>query len=450
MEYYLYKGAENKLVNLSTALRESGASNNPIANPTILPVDTLTQWSIYGKEEVPPINYADLPAYLYKSETHSACINFKHRNTVGKGFNFHNREAEDFYNKVKNKLNERNENLYDVISKMVYSFYNNGQAYLEVVGSKNDFNLYNSSPTNFKALLNKYGNKVMFYAYDYTKREPKFIKAFYDGSPYFRFLFSLRMPNDWSQFYGVPDWISAIQSIDTNYSIDTWIQSFVENSARFDFLLVTQGQQLNKQQEEKVKTVLTGAKGVTNAGKGGYLNVDYDTKVQVVQLNAVNHSSFFDGKGEYIQQIIQSHGLSSQSVGFSNGGNSIAGNEATGALRKDAETYITPMQIFIENNINKLFTQITGINPDFRFARMDVVSDKEKAVIRDADVKNRIAPPSYFTRTNYADLTKEELAELQSIKDDDKKQNEKQERTNFEEKPDSFDDTQNYERADRR
>ena len=445
MEYYLFKGSESKLVNLRTAMTQSSRGLN--SDPTILPASILGQFGFYGKEEVPPVNYVELSSYLTKSETHSACVNFKQRNIAGKGFDFHNQDFVAKYKDLKYKVNERGETLYSVIVKFVYTFVHLGQAYLEVVGNKKDFNLYNSAPQNFRAMLNDFGNKVMFYAYNWQQASPKFIKAGYDGSQYFRFLHSLGMPNDRSQFYGVPDWYSGIQSMNINYAIDTWIESFVNNSARFDFLLVTAGQPLNKEQEEKVKATLTSGKGVKNAGKGGYLSVDYDTKVEIIQLNNVNHKSFFDGKGEYIQQIIQSHGVSEHSAGFSKGGNSIAGNEAIGSLRKDSETYIMPTQIYIESSLNSLIYQITGIFPDIRFKRLDIVSDKEKAVIYDVMIQDKVIPPSYVTRVIYPDLTKEEIAELTTIRE---KETVEEKRKDFQEQPDSFDDTQNYERADRR
>jgi len=233
-----------------------------------------------------------------------------------------------------------------------------------------------------------------------------------------------------------------MQSIDINYAIDTWIESFMSNNARFDFLLVTTGQYLSEKQENKVKSTLTGAKGVENSGKGGILSLDSDSDVKLLELNKVDHSSFLDGKGEYIQQICQAHGLSGHSLGFSKGGKSIAGNEAIGALRKDNEVTIYPMQVKLENDFNRLFYMLFGVNPDMKFKRMDVVSDKEKAVIRSTDIGSGIISPSYARRKSYPDMTQEEIDEIKLM--------ETSNNTNFEEKPDSFDDTQNYERADRR
>lgn len=430
------------LVPLGQVNNASRSSAKEIASLTTYTGGQLQ--GVYGSEITPPVDYSTFQEYSLKSETHANALEFKRRNISGKGFEFHNiKENLSKIEELKTIANKRNETLFDVINKSVYDYVQYGQTYIEVVGIGGKVYFYNVEPSMFNMILNKSGNKPLFYAFQPTSGSgTMYIDANYEGSTNFRFLYSIKNYNSYSSFFGVPSWISALQSIDINYAIDTWIKSFMSNNARFDFLLVTTGQYLSESQETKVKNTLTGAKGVDNAGKGGILSLDNDSDVKLLELNKVDHSSFLDGKGEYIQQICQAHGLSGHSLGFSKGGKSIAGNEAIGALRKDNEVTILPMQIKLENDLNKLFMIIYGVNPELKFTRMDVVSDKEKSVIRSTDIASKIISPSYARRKNYPDMTQEEIDEIKEM--------EISENTNYDEKPDSFDDTQNYERADRR
>ena len=430
------------LVPLGAVNRASRSRAEEIASLTEDSFGTYN--GVYGKLISPPLSYSGFDEYQLKSETHSNALEFKRRNISGKGFEFHNIDAN--LKKIKDlKLiaNKRYETLYEVINRAVGDYVQYGQAYIEVVGIDGNTYFYNSKPSPFELILNKSNNRPLFYKFNSESGSSEtYISANYDGGANFRFLYSIKTYNSFSPFFGVPSWISAMQSIDINYAIDTWIESFMSNNARFDFLLVTTGQYLSEKQENKVKSTLTGAKGVENSGKGGILSLDSDSDVKLLELNKVDHSSFLDGKGEYIQQICQAHGLSGHSLGFSKGGKSIAGNEAIGALRKDNEVTIYPMQVKLENDFNRLFYMLFGVNPDMKFKRMDVVSDKEKAVIRSTDIGSGIISPSYARRKSYPDMTQEEIDEIKLM--------ETSNNTNFEEKPDSFDDTQNYERADRR
>ena len=437
---YLYKSSEDNLVSLNQL------NNKTKKRQTSLPkFDSNYYGSGYG--EAKPVNYSVVRDYKYRSQTHSACLDFKLNNIFLKGYDFLNKDS--FLEKFKMEANKEGDTFYDVISKFGIDIVELGMSYLEVVG--NDFNntmsIYPVDPDFVTAIPNREGNKIVAYKYYKSGKTYRISATKEDGL--YRFLFPIMYPNNKSQIYGVPDWYSAMDVIDSHYAIDTWLDSFIDNNARFDFLIVTMGGGLSKSDKNKLKSQLSNNKGVENKGKSGYLSLDYDTKVKVIELNKVDHSNFINLKDKYDMQIVRSHGILGQNVNVTSGsGSSIAGNEAIGALRSDAETYVHPKQQLIEDRINKLFLICRGVNPQFKLKKMDVVSDKEKATIADMFINNKTAPPSYYERTLFPDLSDEEKKEIRAIRENSEQEDNKT--TNRMEKPDSFDDTQNYERADRR
>ena len=331
-----------------------------------------------------------------------------------------------------------------MINKAGWYYTNTGNSFYEIVMVGNSAAIYAVDPTNVYGVTDKGGTYLkdfMFLNGFNNLRMP----AQMPTGRVKRWMFHIKNPSYLSDFFGIPDWYtgSILQSIDVNYEIDTWIQNFIDNNVRFDFLIITEGEELDPTMKTKLREGLTASQGAENKGRGGYLGVGYDTNVKVVELNKIDHSSLFAAKSEYIQQIVQAHGISQYSVAASNGGKSIAGNEAIGALRADYESYIKPTQEFYASKLNQMFQMMFNVNPQLTFKPMDVVSEKEKAVIADTFIKNKVASASYFRRKLFPDMTDEEIKDAEESTVDNTK-------VNFQEKPDAFDDTQSYERADRR
>ena len=429
---YLYKGATSELLNLTQLDRKRKK------NVTKLP----TNDGAWAGTTAYPFSIDEIASYRTKSETHSACLSFKTRNIIQKGFHFLNNDIDkELFEDFSMNANAK-QTLLEVLIQLGDDFENYGNGYLEVVGIKGQRpKIYNVSPTSLRALMNAEGNEVI--AYQYYTGLTKFLRisATKDSENNFRYIFHIKNANDLSQVYGVPTWLSCTQSIDINYAIDTFIENFMENNGRFDWLVITQGQPLSKTAKEGLKTALSSVKGVENAGKSGYISADYETEVKVVQLNPVNHDSFLKGKGEYQMQIIQSHGLSSNAVSFSQGGNSIAGNETIGSLRKDYETYIKPEQLFLETKLNQLFYNLFGINPAIKFEQMDVVTEKDRATINDIYLNQGVICPSYIRRTQYPEMTSAEVTESEELE-----VKQKEGLSNHDEAPMNYDASDTYTR----
>jgi hypothetical protein len=401
----------------------------------------------YGSNMIvmPPIDYYTLKEYSKNSETHLGALNFKIRNIAEKGFTLNNmKDSISAIRKLEMVANANGETLHDVMYQAIFEWVHTGNIFFEVVGIGTNVAIYKVSADYVYGVLNKYGSYIDKYQF-LTGAGNLVIPAKKGELSAFRYIKHIKRPNIYTQFFGVPDWYSlaTLQSIDVIYGLDEWLEKFISNNARFDFLIVTEGEELTNDEKTALRAALSANKGSSEKGKGGYLGVGFDTQVKVIELNKVDHSGILKTKVDFEQQILQAHGLSAQSVGISNGGKSIAGNEAIGALRTDYESNIKPEQLFLANQINAMFYEIFKVDPQLTFMPMDVVSEKEKAVIADVYIKSGVASKSYFRRKLFPDMTDEEIKEANEVTETDGK-------INFQEKPDAFDDTQSYERADRR
>jgi len=427
---YLYKGKDNVLINLENYVGEKKVKKSvPFVSTS------------FGRFEEYPFDIETINEYRSKSDAHSACLDYKKRNVIQKGFSFLSKisdaELAEFA-----MINTNGESLYDVILQVGTDFIDGGNAYFEgvrIAGGKPM--LYSIDPKNVRIILNKTRTAVENYAIKINNMGKMILLPPYkkDDKQY-RFVYHIKNTNTFSRIYGYPDWYSAITAIDIHYGIDIWIKSFLDNNARFDFLIVTAGNSLTAKDEDRLKAVLGKAKGIKNKGKGGYLSVGFDTKVQVIELNKVDHSSFFKGKDKYNTQIIQAHSVSPSSVSFSLGGNSIAGNETIGALRKDYETYIKPVQVLLEQKINNLLLLMYGKQFALQFKKMDVVSEKDQAIIDNIYLSSNVVSRSYIRRVRHPELLDSEIqdAEREAINNVENK------KPFLGEHPTNYDSTENY------
>lgn len=427
---YLYKGKDNVLINLE----EFSAINNTEIKKEI-PIASNS----FGMYEDYPFDINNIDSYRKKSSDHEGCLNYKNRNIFQKGFVFLNREASRQIDIT--DINSNGESLYDIIVQAGAYFLETGNAYLEAVKVGNSKPMiYVANPKKCRAVINKSKTAIKNYLFLQEMGRAIPISATKANSDDYRFLYHIKNVNTMSQIYGVPDWYSVTTAIDIHYGIDMWLKSFLNNNARFDFLIVTEGRPLNKESEKRLKDTLGKAKGLENKGRGGYLSVGADTKVHVIELNKVNHSSFFEGKDKYSAQIIRNHSLSPSSVGFSSGGSSIAGNEIIGALRKDYETYISPLQEYFAQKMNNLLYLIYGVNPEIKFKKMDVVSEKDQAIIDNIYLSSNVISRTYIRRVRFPDILDNEIddAEKQTIETSENK------KPFLGEHPTNWDSTENY------
>ena len=433
MSLYLYKSATSDLVSVSEL-------NQKLKSKKVTKLPDSSGWANWT--EAYPFNIDTVTEYREKSETHEACINFKIRNISQKGFSFLNDKInENDFEKFSMFCNEE-QTLTEVLNQMVNDYIEFGNAYLEVVGVDGNLpKLYNVNPLYLRAIKNIDGTKIV--AYQYQKGMGNFLKISSEkgDDKNYRFIYHIKNVNSLSQVYGYPDWWACRDAILINYTIDEFMQGFLDNNAHWDYLIVVNGSPLSKASKESLKAGISSAKGAENTGKGGLLTLDYDSNVQVIQLNKIDHTSFLNGKNNYIMQIIQSHGLSTNSVSFSESSSGISGNEATGALRKDSESVIKPIQFSLESKLNRLFYQLFNINPKIKFVEMDILSKKERATISDIYLNQGVISPSYIRRTQFQDMTAEEVAEAKKIAENTDKN-----LSNHDENPTGWESTEDYQR----
>jgi hypothetical protein len=211
----------------------------------------------YGSNMIvmPPIDFYTLKGYSKNSETHLGALNFKIRNIAEKGFSLNNtKDNISAIKRLEKTANANGETLHDVLYQSIFEWVHTGNMYFEVVGIGTNVAIYKVSADYVYGLLNQYGTAIGSYQF-LTGAGNLVIPAKKGDRAAFRYIKHIKRPNVLTQFYGVPDWYSTatLQSIDVIYGLDEWLENFISNNARFDFLIVTEGEELTDSEKTSLK-----------------------------------------------------------------------------------------------------------------------------------------------------------------------------------------------------
>lgn len=271
--------------------------------------------------------------YRRFNTTHSACIEAKRAATVG-----HGHKSSDV-SKVLSPLCERS--WQDLLDKIADDFWNTGNGYIEVVrGNPRDQRIITGlhhiqSPNVWVDVESTPQRDFHFEVIssdstvrDVHRRFARFgdlqrfrRRAGRNGERFGRQargatseVIHWAFPTTESRYYGIPEYFSAVPSIELVQAMTQHEFNFFFNYGVPEFLLFILGPKLSKSDWEQVETVMKSGQGVTNGHQSGAFNFDVNPeliRVQVERLAMIDGgegNKFRDHSQVTAMNICSAHG----------------------------------------------------------------------------------------------------------------------------------------------
>jgi PBSX family phage portal protein len=407
--------------NYLASARANQAGMEDAKSKTINPGDVFRNG--YGMFDVitPPWNLYQLANYYDTSFANHAAIDAKVENIVGLGYDFEMSQrtmmrievqedekaverARKRIERTKIELKEWFENLNDdeSFTQTLTKFYTDVQAtgngYLEVgrtVSGKIGYIGHVPSTTmRVRRLRDGYvqiiGNKVVYFRnFGATNQNP------ITTDPRPNEIIHYKEYSPLNTFYGVPDIISAIASLQGDYLASQYNIDYFSNKAVPRYVVTLKGAKLSSDAEDKLFRFLqTSLKGQSHRTLYIPLPGDSDTnkvefKMEPIE-NGVQEASFKEYRTQNRDDILIAHQVPLSKIG---GGDSAAIAAAIAQDRTFKEQVSRPAQRNLEKIINKIVREQTDL-VEFKFNELTLTDEIAQAQILERYVKTQIMTPN--------------------------------------------------------
>ena len=307
------------------------------------------------------------PQYLARlkrqSSTHRSVLAQKTIFTSGAKFVTNNEDLRDYINNV----NADGESLRQVFKKLADDYYSFGNSYLEGVLYDGGMNLYHVDATTVRMSKNK---KEAYVHPDWAKyntmkdklsiiplypevRENRFILQFMDYEPTF-------------QFYGLPDYVAALEHIAVDYEIGKWNHTKFKNGFQPSAIIEISGDMGEEEAQKLVREAQKKFVGDGNNGKIMFIVKNGDTSQANVQIiKDDQEGSWIDLQRITDQNIVTAHRWQPSLSGLvSSGKMNNTGSEIRIAYDLAMTTVIKDTSDLLLNGIKNLLFDELGFLPE--------------------------------------------------------------------------------------
>ena len=327
-----------------------------------------------------PNHLADLKR---KSATHRSILSQKVIYTVGNGFLTENEPLLQYLTNT----DVNGENFMSVWRKIIDDYYTFGNAYYEIVTYDGGVNIYHIDATKVRIAKDKENVIVHpdWSTYKQRKDEavvipfyPSFIR---DGGNQ-RSVIHIKDYEPEFDYYGLPDYIAALEDISVNYEIGKWNNTKFKQHFQPSSIVEINGDMSDEEAEAFVEEARSKFTGEGNNGKILFLVKNGDTSPATVTTIADNQDgSFMDLQNMTNQNIITAHRWQPSLSGVvSSGKMSSQGNEIRIAYEMVMATVITMTK-------DLLFNPIKAVLNDNGFDVTDLEIKYEPPISFMADIK---------------------------------------------------------------
>ena len=291
---------------------------------------------------------------------HSACIHAKVSSTVGLGFIDDDEDDDDGLSVVDKVLNPLCRTTWqETLADVAEDFYQVGWGYLEVVRRGGDAitGLHHVAPQDVRVYVDENyqehyevetaGTTGRKYFAPFGQREDVMKALALRNADDVSEIIVIRQPSSLSRWYGFPDWLAAVPSIELVQMMIQQKFDFFINRGVPEFMLFIVGQKLPKADWDNIETALRSQTGRGNSHKSLALNItNPDVKVQLEKLNmdAGGTSSWKEDKDSMALDIVSAHRVPPLLAGIQIPGKLGANNELPNALRAFQLLVVGPNQ----------------------------------------------------------------------------------------------------------
>jgi phage portal protein BeeE len=374
----------------------------------------------------------DFPQHLAelkrKSATHRAILSQKVIYTVGSGFITENEPLLQYLTNV----NADGDNFMSIWRRIIDDYYTFGNAYYEIVSYDGGVNIYHIDAT--KVRISKDKENIILHPdwneYEMRKDEsevipfyPNYIKD--KGNN--RSVIHIKDYEPEFEYYGLPDYIAALEDISVNYEIGRWNNTKFKNHFQPSSIIEINGDMSDEEAEALVEEARQKFTGEGNNGKILFLVKNGDTTpANVTSLQDNSEGNFLELQNVTNQNIITAHRWQPSLSGLVSAGKmSSQGNEIRIAYEMVMATVVT-------GTMHLLFEPIKSVLNDNGFDVNDLIIKYEPPIsfMSDIQVENVLEinelreALGYEAKENYDILVnkKEELDEVE-VKEEDNNNN---------------------------
>jgi len=237
-----------------------------------------TKFIPFGTNNLFPQYLADLKR---QSSTHRSVLAQKTIFTSGAKFVTDNKKLKEYIRNV----NADGENLRDVYKKLADDYYTFGNAYLEGVLYEGGVNLYHIDATTVRMAKSK---KEIYIHPDWSKypsqRDKMQVIPIYPNVKGSRFSVHFKDYEPMFNYYGLPDYVAALEHIAVDYEIGKWNHTKFKNGFQPSAIVEISG---DMGEEEAQEMVLEAQKKFVGDGKNGkilFIVKNGDTSPANVQI----------------------------------------------------------------------------------------------------------------------------------------------------------------------
>ena len=349
--------------NQKTNTFEFGVFNLAIPEHIEEPLDlsrVRTKFIPFGTNNLFPQYLAELKR---KSSTHRSVLAQKAVFTSGAKFVTNNEEIKDYIKDV----NADGESLRDVFKKLADDYYTFGNAYLEGVLYDGGLNLYHLDATTVRMSKNK---KEVYVHPDWAKyntmKDKLSIIPLYPSVRGNRFVLQFKDYEPTFTFYGLPDYIAALEHVAVDYEIGKWNHTKFKNGFQPSAIVEISGDMGEKEAKKLVKEAQRKFVGDGNNGKIMFIVKNGDTSPANVNIiKDDQEGSWIDLQRITDQNIVTAHRWQPSLSGLvSSGKMNNTGSEIRIAYDLAMTTVIKDTSDLLLNGIRKLLFKELGYLPE--------------------------------------------------------------------------------------
>ncbi len=281
-------------VNLST----------PQVNTEVKDLDRLKDdWIPFGADNLFPQYLAELKR---QSSTHRSVLAQKTTFTTGGGFLTDNEQLMDFISDV----NANGESLKDCFKKLADDYFTYGNAYLEGVIYDGGVNFYHKDASTARLSKNK---KHVYFHPDWSNQRKFKEKTqripIYPNVANSRFIIHYKDYESTFSFYGLPDYVAALEHIAIDFEIGKFNHTAFKNGFSPSAIVTVNGDFGEAEAEKFVETAKDTLTGSGNNSKILFLvkNGDDSRGTDVQIINNKEDGDFLDLQKLTDQNIITAH-----------------------------------------------------------------------------------------------------------------------------------------------
>tara|TARA_R100001443_G_scaffold4411_1_gene12934 strand:+ start:4075 stop:5406 length:1332 start_codon:yes stop_codon:yes gene_type:complete len=261
-----------------------------------------TKFIPFGTNNLFPQYLAELKR---KSSTHRSVLAQKAVFTSGAKFVTNNETVKEYIKDV----NADGESLREVYKKLADDYYTFGNAYLEGVLYDGGLNLYHIDATTVRMSKNK---KEVYVHPDWAKyntmKDKLSIIPLYPNSRSSRFVLQFKDYEPTFQFYGLPDYIAALEHIAVDYEIGKWNHTKFKNGFQPSAIIEINGDMGEEEAKKLVREAQKKFVGDGNNGKIMFIVKNGDASNANVQIiKDDQEGSWIDLQRITDQNIVTAH-----------------------------------------------------------------------------------------------------------------------------------------------